>query len=108
MFEYSHFLSIITYHLIEMNPFLLLIYQAVSTIVTEYCFGIKPLKPNTSVHFRFTVTLLGLWVSPVEIGISVIAIAITCGIHDAIGLCFGVLRAKQAAKLCPIVALRCI
>ena len=37
-----------------------------------------------------------------------VAIAITCGIHDAIGLCFGVLRAKQAAKLCPIVALRCI
>ena len=48
--------------------------------------------------FRFTLTLLGLWVSPVEIGISVVAIAITCGIHDAIGLCFGVLRAKQAAK----------
>ena len=58
--------------------------------------------------FRFTLTLLGLWVSPVEIGISMVAIAITCGIHDAIGLCFGVLRAKQAAKLCPIVALRCI
>ncbi|NES79442.1 MULTISPECIES: ABC transporter permease [Okeania] len=46
--------------------------------------------------------------TPLETGIPVTAIAIAFGVSGAIGLFFGVVPAKQAAKLDPIVALRSI
>jgi putative ABC transport system permease protein len=41
-----------------------------------------------------------------EAGISIVAIALATGVSGATGFIFGVLPAKQAAKLDPIVALR--
>ena len=44
--------------------------------------------------------------SPFEAGVSVIAVATAVGVSGSIGLFFGVVPARQAAKLDPIVALR--
>ena len=44
--------------------------------------------------------------SPFEAGVSVVAVAVAVGVSGTIGLFFGVVPARQAAKLDPIVALR--
>jgi putative ABC transport system permease protein len=44
--------------------------------------------------------------SPLEAGVSPVAIALAVGVSGGIGLFFGVVPARQAAKLDPIVALR--
>jgi putative ABC transport system permease protein len=51
------------------------------------------------------VMIVGL-VSPLQAGVSPFAIALAVGVSGAIGLFFGVVPARQAAKLDPIVALR--
>ena len=54
-----------------------------------------------------TVGLVGI-ASPLSASISPIAIALAVGVSGAIGLAFGVIPARRAAKLDPIVALRSI
>jgi putative ABC transport system permease protein len=51
------------------------------------------------------LTVIGM-VSPLPTNISIKTIALAVGVSGGIGLLFGVLPAKQAAKLDPIVALR--
>jgi putative ABC transport system permease protein len=51
------------------------------------------------------VMIVGL-VSPLQAGVSPFAIALAVGVSGGIGLFFGVVPARQAAKLDPIVALR--
>lgn len=51
------------------------------------------------------LTVIGI-VSPLPTNISIKTIALAVGVSGGIGLLFGVLPAKQAAKLDPIVALR--
>jgi len=51
------------------------------------------------------VLLVGA-VTPLQAGVSGVAIVLAVGVSGAIGLFFGVFTAKQAAKLDPIVALR--
>ncbi|MBD2090892.1 ABC transporter permease [Microcoleus sp. FACHB-1515] len=51
------------------------------------------------------VTLVGMF-TPLEAGVSPIAVALAVGVSGGIGLFFGVVPARQAAKLDPIVALR--
>jgi putative ABC transport system permease protein len=45
-------------------------------------------------------------VSPLKAGVSPVAVCVAVGVSGAIGLFFGVVPARQAAKLDPIVALR--
>ncbi|WP_449418597.1 ABC transporter permease [Phormidium nigroviride] len=45
-------------------------------------------------------------ISPLQAGVSPVAIALAVGVSGGIGLFFGVVPARQAAKLDPIVALR--
>jgi putative ABC transport system permease protein len=52
-----------------------------------------------------SVYLIGV-ISPLEATFSPAAIALAVGVSGTIGLVFGVVPAKQAAKLDPIVALR--
>jgi len=53
------------------------------------------------------VLLVGV-LTPLQAGVSTVAIVTAVSISGAIGLFFGVVPAKQAAKLDPIVALRSI
>lgn len=53
------------------------------------------------------VILVGLF-TPLNAGVSPIAIILTVGISGGIGLFFGIAPAKQAAKLDPIVALKSV
>jgi putative ABC transport system permease protein len=54
----------------------------------------------------------GIWIlaalTPLEASISPLTIAMTVSISGGIGLCFGVLPARRAAQLDPIVALRSV
>ena len=51
------------------------------------------------------VLLIGSF-TPLQAGISPVAIALAVSVSGAVGLCFGVVPARQAAKLDPIAALR--
>ena len=51
------------------------------------------------------ILLIGSF-TPLQAGISPIAIALAVSVSGAVGLCFGVIPARQAAKLDPIAALR--
>jgi len=44
--------------------------------------------------------------TPLQASVSPVAIALAVGVSGSIGLFFGIVPAKQAAKLDPIVALR--
>lgn len=51
------------------------------------------------------ILLIGSF-TPLQAGISPMAIALAVSVSGAVGLCFGVIPARQAAKLDPIAALR--